>query len=157
MALLTLEGCGKCESALSRSRSLSTALTAGRITIDEYTYNLAISLVAACDEYMSLCVDDVPTQFLAGSFACLERLLKPVNFMPCPTPLIAGVASDEEIDQTKRRLKPKYVQLYQMVKKRVVAVNANGVEGRKGVGSRCGIGLSQRLPIAFSATPWPAT
>ena len=117
MASQTLEGCGKCESAVSRSRSLSTALTAGRITIDEYTYNLAISLVTTCHECMKLCVDGVPTQFLDGSFACLERLLKPDDFMPCPKPFIAGVASDEEIEQTKRRLKPKYIQLYEMVKK----------------------------------------
>ena len=128
MATLMLEGCGNCELVVRRTQNLSTALTANRITIDEFTYNLAISLVAACNECMKLCVDAVPAQFLTGSFACLERLLKTVDFMPCPKPFIAGVGSDEEVEETKRRLRPKYVQLYQMMERRIADVAAERVQ-----------------------------
>ncbi len=67
---------------------------------------------------MRSCANDLPATVVTELFGYLKHFWQPVDFMPGPEPFLPGAASEEEIEQTKRVLRPKYVQLYQLMRDR---------------------------------------
>lgn len=104
--------------AISWCRKLAKQLIAGRISFEEYRYNAMIAMVCAPDDGMPDCVDSVPQDVIASYADYLRTSLEPVDFMPCPKPLLAGGVSEETIELRKRELRPKYLRLYQLVRER---------------------------------------
>ena len=107
-----------CQAAIDRSRRLFRAFRAENISADEFHYNIAIALVSACDKCMGVLMDELPDQLVAGSAEYLGRFLKPVDFMPCPRPLLLPGATEKEVEEAKHRLRPKFLQLYHLANRK---------------------------------------
>jgi hypothetical protein len=110
--------CAECGGAIRYCRSLLAWLEADFVTWEEFAYNLVVQLVRTCDGCMQAFVDSLTTQVASKFYDYLRAFLEPVDFMPCPRPFIAGVASEERVQQMKETLKPRYVRLYLSVKAR---------------------------------------
>ncbi len=105
---------------ITRCRKLAKQLIVGRISFEEYRYNVTLAMVCAPDDGMPDCVDSIPRDVIASYTDYLRTSLEPVDFMPCPRPLLAGGGSEETIERRKRELRPKYLRLYQLVRERGV-------------------------------------
>jgi hypothetical protein len=117
-------------SYLNRCQRLADQLTAGVVTFAEYAYNVTLAMIPIADEHMDEAVGMISLDVLAPYLNFLTKTLEPVDFMPCPKPFIAGAASDEQIELAKRRLRPKYVEVYQLVKSKLAQVEAARSEHR---------------------------
>ncbi len=127
----------QCAWAITRSQKLMNAFDKGMITMEEYARSLADSAVAACDECMWSFVNGLPASLSVGLLACLEEFLEPVDFMPDPGPFIPAITSQEEIDRTRRQLRPKYIRFYEIMKNRVAAAS-----GTSRIGPETGTGAN---------------
>lgn len=103
---------------ITRCRKLAKQLIAGRITFNEYCYNVTLAIVCATDKFMPDCVDSIPGDVIDPYSDYLRSSLEPVDFMPCPKPLLAGGVSEDTIERRMRELRPKYIRLYQLVRER---------------------------------------
>ncbi len=102
--------------AIRRCRKLRDQLLAGRISFSEYADAITLEIVCAEDPEVMLCVALVPPQYLTQYAMFLQSYLEPVDFMPSPVPFLVGNASGEVAEQIQLRLRPKYQQLYQIVR-----------------------------------------
>ena len=126
----------RCAWAIAHSRKLRNAFDRGLIKPDEYARSFADCAVTACDECMCDLVDNLPDPLIISLSDGLKQFLEPVNFMPHPGPFIPGAASQEEIDQTSRHLRPKYIRIYDLIMNRVDAMTGQVVGGGKGEACR---------------------
>ncbi len=101
--------------SVSRCRKLARFLNAGRITFDEYASNVTLAAVSGSIDDISACIATVPVGVAEPYMDYVRAFLEPVDFMPCPSPFLAGGPTEEVVEETKRRLRPKYVRLYQLV------------------------------------------
>jgi hypothetical protein len=101
--------------AVTRCRKLAKFLNAGRITFEEYASNVTLGIVYGAVEDISACIATIPAGVATPYADYLRASLEPVDFMPCPRPFLAGGPSEEAIEEAKRRLRPKYFRLYQLV------------------------------------------
>jgi hypothetical protein len=104
--------------AIRWCRRLLAQFEVGMITWNEFAYNIVLTLIYGCEDCMRAYVASIPVLIANQLFAHLQDFAVSVDFMPCPLPFIAGVASAEEVQRMKETLKPKYVQLYQAVRER---------------------------------------
>jgi hypothetical protein len=94
---------------------LAKFLNAGRITFEEYASNVTLGAVYGSIDDIPACVATVPAGVAAPYAVYPRTFLEPVDFMPCPRPSLAGGPSEEAVEETERRLRPKYLRLYQLV------------------------------------------
>jgi hypothetical protein len=94
---------------------LRKQLEADIITFVEYAYNLTVAIIHAPDERMETCIRSIPVSRIAEYAAYLQGSLESSDFMPCPSPFLVGPVTEAEIEQSKQRLRPKYIRLYQVV------------------------------------------
>jgi hypothetical protein len=94
---------------------LAEFLNAGRITFEEYAYNVTLGIVSGSIDDIPVCIATVPAGVATSYEDYLRASLETVDFMPCPRPFLAGGATQEAIEETKRRLRGKYIRLYQLV------------------------------------------
>jgi hypothetical protein len=100
--------------SVDRCRKLAKFLTAGRITFDEYAYNVTLGIVYGPVDDTAACIETIPDGVVTLCADYLRTTLEPVDFMPCPRPFLAWEPSQEQIEATKRRLRSKYLRLYQL-------------------------------------------
>ncbi|WP_406700687.1 hypothetical protein V5E97_18005 [Singulisphaera sp. Ch08] len=101
--------------SVTRCRKLAKFLNAGRITFEEYASNVTLGAVYGSIDDIPACVATVPAGVAAPYADYVRTFLEPVDFMPCPRPFLAGGPSEEAVEEAKRRLRPKYLRLYQLV------------------------------------------
>jgi hypothetical protein len=101
--------------SVTRCRKLAKFLSAGRITFEEYASNVTLGAVYGSIDDIPACVATVPADVAAQYADHVRTFLEPVDFMPCPRPFLAGGPTEEAVEETKRRLRPKYLRLYQLV------------------------------------------
>jgi hypothetical protein len=116
---------------LTSSRKLGRQLKAGIVTFIEYAFNLTLDMISMSDDAMIEAVGQIPPDAVAPYSDYLQENVGPVDYMPSPRPFIIGRPSDEEIEQAKRRLRPKYVNLHQLVKDRLANVAAGPSDSRQ--------------------------
>jgi hypothetical protein len=103
---------------INRCRKLARFLAAGRITFEEYASNITDTIVYSPMESIPLCVETVPPALVSSYAEYLRTSLEPVDFMPSPSPFLAGDISEEVFHRTKLALRPKYLRLYQLMNDR---------------------------------------
>lgn len=113
----------KCELAIELCRKMLPMLSKGVIGFDEYAFNLARALLPTCERCMVNYVNGLPSELLPKLFSSLRGYLEAVDFMPSPDHLIAGTATESEIQRKKEELRPKYLQLFETVRDRVAGVS----------------------------------
>jgi hypothetical protein len=104
---------------LNYCRKLGTWLKTGKVTFDEFAYNLTLTIVDASDECMPECVESIPPTVVAPYTDYLRKFLEPVDFMPDPMPFLVGPVSEEDLKRAKQQLRPRYIRLYQLMKEKV--------------------------------------
>lgn len=110
------EQAGEIDEVIRRCRKLAGQLLADKITFDEYANSITLAIIAAGNVAVQPCVELVPSRYLSQYTVFLQAYLEPVDFMPNPTPFIAGSYSQEIAEQIQKRLRPRYQRLYQAVK-----------------------------------------
>jgi hypothetical protein len=98
-----------------RCRKLARFLTAGKVTFEEYAYNVTLEIVNGPIDNISKCVELIPFDLVTLYADYLRTSLEPVDFMPSPGPFLTGDASEEQIDHKKRQLRPNYLRLHQLM------------------------------------------
>jgi len=90
----------------------------GRITFEEYAYNVMLRMVKVLDDDLPSCVDLVPPGITAAYTEYLRAELEPVDFMPFPGAFLIGRDSEDLIERLKQEYRPKYLRLYQLMKEK---------------------------------------
>ncbi len=101
--------------SVSRCRKLAKFLNAGRITFEEYASNVTLAAVSGSIDDIPACMATVPVGVAEPYIDYVRAFLEPVDFMPCPSPFLAGGPTEEAVAETKRRLRPKYLRVYHLV------------------------------------------
>lgn len=109
---------GKCASVMIRCDKLLESFRAGHIGIDEYAYNLTTTLVVG-STCIKECIDRLPKIVATQLFPYIDQFLRPADFMPCPKLFLPNPPSEEEIQETKVKLRPRYIQIYQLIKEKI--------------------------------------
>lgn len=91
---------------------------AGRITIEEYSNGVTLAILSAPISQMERCIELIPSHLAVQYVDFLRRLLEPVDFMPSPKPFMVDTSSEQMIEEKRRELRPKYVRLYQLMRKK---------------------------------------
>jgi hypothetical protein len=124
------EICPDCTLLMARCDRLARAYDSRLIDIGEYADNWTLTAVQACDVCIHRVVACLPSHVLTGFYSYLQSLLEPADFMPSPNVFLAGVPSEEEIREMKLRLRPRYIQLYQLLKERTRNERGEGFTSR---------------------------
>ena len=66
---------------------------------------------------MEECIREIPPQVLAEYQKFLKNHLEAVDFKPCPLVFLAKI-TDENIENKKKELRPKYIRLYELIKEK---------------------------------------
>jgi hypothetical protein len=134
------------EGSVARCLKLARLLVAGRITFEEYADNATLAIASGPSADIARCVESIPPGFADAFLAHLQDTLEPVDFMPCPRPFLAGNASDEAIERTRRELRPRYLQLYQMMSRTPAAIDRSEGPGISPQEPRIPLGPGIRPP-----------
>jgi hypothetical protein len=110
--------------SMNRCRKLARFLTAGRITFEDYAYNVSLTIVRSPIDGIPQCVDTVPHEIVASYAEYLRGFLEPVDFMPCPKPFLAGIVSEEVFERTKREYRDRYLRLYEVMMERASSLQS---------------------------------
>ena len=102
------------EHQISRCLKYLRMLEEERLTFEEYGQLITLRLFDVPDGSMRLCLETIPPGFLPAYRKYLHNLLIPVDFMPSPVAFVARF-TPEDIERTRRELRPKYVAIYQLV------------------------------------------
>jgi hypothetical protein len=100
------------ESAVRSISKYVRFLSADKITIDEFRYNVILSFAHMPETCWRASADAMPPDVAADFRAYVDDYLRPVDFMPSPTPFMADTRSENAIEQKKHELRPKYVALH---------------------------------------------
>ena len=111
--------------ALRGCEKLAIQVRRGIIAFAEYAPAVTDVILSGSDGSFPGCVDLIPSELVCQFAVFLRTFLEPIDFMPSPRHFMVGPYSEEEIDQKKSELRPKYVRLYELVKDR-----ARNIENR---------------------------
>lgn len=98
-----------------RCQKLARLLFAGKISFEEYAYNMMLALVCASAVDLPTCVESIPAGYEDALANYLRAELEPVDFMPSPGAFIVDFSVPGIEDRTKRELRPRYLRLYRAV------------------------------------------
>jgi hypothetical protein len=108
----------RCSYEYCRCNRLISAFGSGIITLEECAKNLSYFLVECPEDRRDECVALFCNEFASQYLKYLETWLEPLDFMPSPVTFIAGAPTTEEIDVWKKNLRPHYLNLVELVRKR---------------------------------------
>jgi hypothetical protein len=97
-------------------RNLARALQCGKIDFRHYAYSITLYIVGDKDCEIADCAETIPPDFVERYKSYLDDYLLPVDFMPCPRAFIAGAGTEKRLEETKRALRPRYVEIYNYIK-----------------------------------------
>ncbi len=101
--------------SVERCYKLARFLHKGRVTFEEYAHNVTLHFISALDSDIPRCIESIPPEFADAYSDYLRAFLEPVDFMPDPGPFMVNT-NDLGIEESlKRRLRPRYLRLYQVV------------------------------------------
>src|SRR5215813_12833258 len=86
-------------SSLVLCQRLASQLRNGVVTFVEYAYNVTLAMISIPDDYLDQAVSLISPDVLVPYLGYLGEFLEPADYMPCPKPFIAGIASDDEIER----------------------------------------------------------
>src|SRR5690242_2136808 len=99
--------CAACLEVVHFCKTLLRQLREGKITLDEFDYNVAIRLLTLCDacmgSYLRSLPDTIALQF--GNF--FEALVKSEGSMPLVRPFIVDFNREQEVHLVKHSIEPK--------------------------------------------------
>jgi hypothetical protein len=110
--------CPSCAWQVRGCRRLRRALQSGFIELDSFAYNYSLHAVYGYDCCTESCVDALHDELVADCYSYLRKYLEPVDFKPCPRVFLSGSPSEEEIHAKQHALRPKYLRLFELVRRR---------------------------------------
>lgn len=94
-------------------------LESGKITADEFQFNILLYFVKMSDSFWPEVASIIPDAVAQRFREYVREFLVPVDFMPSPAVFMVNTRSEAEIEAKKRELRPKYEALHRFWESRI--------------------------------------
>jgi hypothetical protein len=113
------ETCSECAHAIKHCNYFCKVLNCGTIDVNEFTYNVAVSLLTMCDRCRRIYLASLPDSTAAPFAARLQFILDSEGVKAFIRAFVVNFLSEEEFRIKTQEYAPKVLQLSQAVKERV--------------------------------------
>jgi hypothetical protein len=119
MTARDVNDCESCEEPGMRLKKLNTAFLERTVTWEEYAYNVFLTLVTMCENCIERSIALLEPRIAEDLVRYSDQFLVRVDFMPCARPLLPAHATEDDVLEKQRRLRPRYVRIRNAIVERM--------------------------------------